>query len=441
LSSNALHQQANLVTLAVTLSPILKTGVTKMAKTLTNTQVKQSKPKDKEYNLGDGGGLMLRVKPNGSKLWLFNYYRPYTKQRMNISVGSYPAISLAEARNRRKAAKELLAQDIDPKIYRDTKQEEVKAAKKLTLQVVVAQWFEIKKTKITPNYADDIIRSLHNHVIPNLGNWPLDQITAPVVINALKPISNTGKLELVKRICQRLNEVMVYAVNIGLVNHNPLAGIRHAFETPKTKHNPTLKPEELPELIQALRKARIRDITLYLIQWQLHTMTRSGEAASARWHEIDLDSGLWIIPSEKMKSRREHTIPLSPQSLSLLEALRPITGRGKFIFPGDINPRLHANTSTANVALKRMGFKGRLTAHGMRALASTSLNEQGFDADVVEAALAHVDKNSVRSAYNHAQYLERRKPMMNWWSERIEQAAMGNLGIATSNNVLSGNFT
>lgn len=397
----------------------------KQAKPLTNTEIKQAKPKDKEYNLVDGEGLKLRVKPNGSKLWLFNYYKPHTKQRVNIGFGIYPEVSLAEARNRRKAARELLAQNIDPKTYREKQHKEAKAATELTLEKVINQWFEIKKDSITPGYADDIYRSLKNHIISRLGKLPLHQITAPVVIDVLKPLANTGKLEAVKRICQRLNEVMAYAVNTGLVHHNPLAGIRHAFKRPKIKHNPTLKPEELPELMQTLKMARIRQVTGYLIQWQLHTMTRPGEASAARWDEIDFDNALWTIPAEKMKKRREHLVPLSSQALTLLAAIKPISGKGQYVFPSDINPKKHANASTANMALKRMGFQGRLTAHGMRALASTTLNEQGFDPDVIEAALAHVDKNSVRGAYNRAQYLKRRKVMMDWWSVRIEQATTG----------------
>ncbi|MCB1669344.1 MAG: integrase domain-containing protein [Porticoccaceae bacterium] len=397
----------------------------KQAKPLTNTEIKQAKPKDKEYNLVDGEGLKLRVKPNGSKLWLFNYYKPHTKQRVNIGFGVYPEVSLAEARNRRKAARELLAQDIDPKTHRDKQHKEAKAATELTLEKVINQWFEIKRDSITPGYADDIYRSLNNHIISRLGKLPLHQITAPVVIDALKPLANTGKLEAVKRICQRLNEVMAYAVNTGLIHHNSLAGIRHAFKKPKITHNPTLKPEELPELMQTLKMAHIRQVTGYLIQWQLHTMTRPGEAAAARWDEIDFDNALWTIPAEKMKKRREHLVPLSSQALTLLAAIKPISGKGQYVFPSDINPKKHANASTANMALKRMGFQGRLTAHGMRALASTTLNEQGFDPDVIEAALAHVDKNAVRGAYNRAQYLKRRKVMMDWWSDRIEQATTG----------------
>jgi len=396
----------------------------KIVKPLTNLEVKQAKPRDKEYNLADGGGLALRVKPNGSKLWLFNYSRLYSKKRTNLTFGTYPTVSLADARNKRHEARKLLDQGVDPKTQRDEVRSEAQQAHELTLARVVEQWFEVKKTSITPDYADDIIRSLHNHVLPKLGAWPMHKLTAPLVIKELKPLANTGKLEAVKRICQRLNEVMVFAVNTGLIEHNRLAGIRHAFEVPKVTNNPTLKPEELPKLMKALREANIRIVTRRLIEWQLLTLARPGEAAGTRWGEIDRVEGLWTIPPERMKKRRGHVVPLPKQALALLDDIESISGRSEFVFPSDINPRKCMSSSTANVALKRMGFHGQLTAHGMRALASTTLNEQAFDADLIEAALAHVDKNTVRGVYNRAQYLERRREMMEWWGARVAGAPL-----------------
>ncbi len=253
---------------------------------LTNTEVKQAKPRDKEYSLVDGEGLSLRIKPTGSKTWVFNYYRPHSKKRANIGFGIYPDVSLAQARERRRDARQLIAEDIDPKLHREKKQRQQQDENSKTLAHVVEQWFAIKQTQITPSYAEDIIRSLRNHVLPTLGKWPLHQITAPVVIDSLQPLAKSGKLEAVKRVTQRLNEVMVYAVNTGIVQHNPLAGVRHAFETPKATNNPTLKPEQLPELMQALSTAHIRIVTRCLIEWQLHTMTRPGEAAGARWMRL-----------------------------------------------------------------------------------------------------------------------------------------------------------
>lgn len=391
----------------------------KSIKSLTNMQIKNAKPKEMEYNLSDGEGLMLRIKPTGRKVWLFNYYRPYSKVRANISPGTFPEISLLEARKKKAEFRELLAINVDPKDYMDDIARKHAEKETNTLQVVAEKWFEIKKTKITPDYAEDVISSLKNHVFPKLGKYPIDKIKAPVVIECLSKLAKAGKLEMIKRISQRLNEVMTFATNTGIIEHNPLSGIRDAFQTPTITNNPTLKPEELPQLIESIKNASIREVTRLMIMWQLHTMTRPGETAGARWDEIDLDNKVWTIPPERMKKRREHVIPLTQQMLDLLEELRPISGKSEFIFPSDIDPKRSANNSTANVALKRMGFQGRLTAHGMRALASTTLNEKGFDPEIIEASLAHVDKNQTRSVYNRAQYLERRREMLEWWCERI----------------------
>lgn len=200
---------------------------------------------------------------------------------------------------------------------------------------------------------------------------------------------------------------MTFAVNTGVIEHNPLAGIKEAFEKPKKQNMPTIRPDEIPELMKAISYASIKITTRCLIEWQLHTMVRSSEAAKAKWQEIDFENKLWNIPAENMKMKKPHSVPLTEQTLSLLTMMKPISGHREYIFPADRTPKNHANTETVNVALKRMGFKNRLVAHGMRALASTTLNEQGFDPDVIESALAHVDKNEVRRAYNRAEYLER----------------------------------
>jgi len=179
--------------------------------------------------------------------------------------------------------------------------------------------------------------------------------------------------------------------------------------------------------------ASIKLATRCLIEWQLHTMVRPGEAAGANWDEIDSENALWNIPlAERMKKSKPHSIPLTPQTLALLEVMKPISKHREYLFPSDRNSKHHANESTANVALKHMGFAGLLVAHGMRSLASTTLNEQAFDPDVIESVLAHLDKNEVRSAYNRAEYLERRRVMMCWWPEHIERAAMGNMSLANS---------
>lgn len=401
-------------------------------KPLNDTEVKNAKPKDKEYNLSDGRGLSLRVKPSGSKLWIFNYTRPYIDKRANISFGQYPAVSLSDARKEREFARELLAKNLDPKEIRDQELLRQKMAHSNTFKHVAAEWFEIKKTSVTPDYAEDIWRSLEIHIFPTLGSLPLHKVLAPNTIKAIKPVSAKGSLETVKRLCQRLNEIMTYAVNTGLLDANPLAGISKAFQTPIKQHLPALKPNELPELMQTLAIASIKRTTRCLIEWQLHTMTRPSEAAKTQWGEIDFKKGLWNIPAERMKKKRDHSIPLTNQTLALLEVMRPISGDSNYVFTGDRDRNKPINEQSANVALKRMGFGGRTVAHGLRSLASTTLNEQGFDSDIIESALAHIDANEVRSAYNRAEYLERRRTMMKWWSEHIELAATGNTSITGS---------
>ena len=402
----------------------------KIVKPLTHTEITQAKPKEKEYNLSDGDGLILRVKPNGSKLWIFNYYHPYTKKRKNLSLGIFPDITLAEARQHRLEARSLVASNIDPKEHRDNIQKVIEQEHLNTLKKVASDWFEIKKTKVSSDYAIDIWRSLNNHIFPHLGQYPIGKLTATNTIETLKPIAAKGSLETVRRLCQRINEIMIFAVNTGIIFSNPLSGINHAFETPKKQLMATLKPNELPELMAALNTASIKIVTRYLIEWQLHTMVRPSEAAGTKWSEIDLDNKVWVVPAERMKMKREHTIPLSKQAFMLLKKLQPISSHREYLFPADRNPRTHANSQTANMALKRMGFGGKLVSHGMRALASTILNEQGFDPDLIEAALAHVDKDEVRRAYNRAEYIERRRPIMTWWSEHIEKAATGSITLA-----------
>ncbi|WP_020162384.1 integrase domain-containing protein [Cycloclasticus pugetii] len=407
----------------------------KITKPLTNTEVKQAKPKDKEFNLSDGDGLSLKVKPSGSKLWFFNYYRPHSKKRANMSFGSFPEVSLAQARAKRLDARALLANDIDPQEHRNEQKRINGIAHANTLEHITLKWLEVKKGAISSAHAEDTWRSLELHIFPNLGKTPIHKISAIKTIEAIQPIAAKGSLETVKRLCQRLNEVMIYAVNSGIIKSNPLAGISKAFQNPVKKHLPTLKPDDLPLFMATLSKASIKLTTRCLIEWQLHTMVRPSEAAGSRWEEIDLNNQLWSIPAKRMKSKKPHTVPLTPQALSLLDIMKTISSNSEYIFPSDRDPRKPTNSQTANTAIKRMGFDKQLVAHGLRSIASTTLNEEGFDPDVIEAALAHTGKNEVRNAYNRTDYLNRRKPIMAWWSQYIDKAAFGNMALTGKNGL------
>ncbi|MCY4419838.1 MAG: integrase domain-containing protein [Gammaproteobacteria bacterium] len=402
----------------------------RITKPLSETEIKHAKPKDKPYSLADGKGLYLKIKPSGYKVWLFNYYKPFTKKRVADTLGEYPTITLAKARSRRNEYLKLLADDIDP-IEHKLEKNRIHAEKsRNTLEAATSRWIKVKSSQVSDSHAQDIYRSLELHILPALGKSPLHKIRAKQVIEVLEPLAAKGSLETVKRLIQRLNEIMVYAVNTDLVAANCLSGVSKAFASPQKSHMPSLSPEQLPELMRTIANASIKKTTRCLIEWQLHTMTRPGEAAGTRWEEIDLEKNLWAIPAARMKKKRPHKVPLSSQMLALLEVMKPISANREHVFPADRNPRTHANPATANMALKRMGYGHQLVAHGLRALASTTLNEQGFDHDIIESALAHTDKNDVRGAYNRAEYLERRRIMMRWWSDYIESAAEGNLSLS-----------
>ncbi|EAA5383436.1 tyrosine-type recombinase/integrase [Salmonella enterica] len=386
---------------------------------LTNTEVLRTKALEKDLTLHDGDGLFLIVKTSGKKLWRFRYQRPATKQRTMIGLGAFPALSLADARGLRADYLALLANGIDPQVQAEVVDEQQQIALDSIFSTVATNWFQLKSKSVTSDYANDIWRSLEKDVFPAIGETPVQQIKARTLVEALEPIKARGALETVRRLVQRINEIMIYAVNTGLIDTNPASGIGMAFEKPKKQNMPTLRPEELPKLMRSLIMSNLSVSTRCLIEWQLLTLVRPSEASGARWVEIDLDAKLWTIPAERMKAKREHIVPLSPQALDILEVMKPISAHREHVFPSRNDPKQPMNSQTANAALKRIGYGGKLVAHGLRSIASTALNEAGFNPDVIEAALAHSDKNEVRRAYNRSTYLLKRIELMNWWGELI----------------------
>ncbi|MBQ0266820.1 integrase [Providencia huaxiensis] len=396
-------------------------------KPLTDTEIKAAKPQDKDYQLYDGDGLILLIKSSGSKLWQFRYYRPYTKQRTKQSFGAYPAVTLSDARKLRAESRSLLAKDIEPQEYQKDQIRNSQEAKTNTFQLVAERWWEVKKSTVTEDYGNDIWRSLERDVFPAIGDISVTDIKAHILVQAIQPVQARGALETVRRLCQRINEVMIYAQNTGLIDAVPSINIGKAFEKPKKKNMPSIPPDQLPKLMQTMRTASISLSTRCLFMWQLLTISRPAEAAEARWDEINFEANEWKIPAVRMKMNREHTVPLSDAALAILELMKPLSGNREFIFPSRIKPTQPMNSQTVNAALKRAGFGGVLVSHGLRSIASTALNEQGFPPDVIEAALAHVDKNEVRRAYNRSDYLEQRRPMMQWWADFIESADRGSI--------------
>lgn len=387
---------------------------------LTNTEVLRAKALEKDLTLHDGDGLFLIVKTSGKKLWRFRYQRPATKQRTMMGLGAFPALSLADARGLRVDYLALLANGIDPQIQAEVAEEQQQIALDSIFSNVAANWFKLKSKSVTPDYAKDIWRSLEKDVFPAIGEVPVQQVKARTLVEALEPIKARGALETVRRLVQRINEIMIYAVNTGLIDANPASGVGMAFEKPKKQNMPTLRPEELPKLMRSLVMSNLSVPTRCLIEWQLLTLVRPSEASGARWVEIDFDAKLWRIPAERMKAKREHIVPLSPQALEILDVMKPVSAHREHVFPSRNDPKQPMNSQTANAALKRIGYGGKLVAHGLRSIASTAMNEKGFNPDVIEAALAHSDKNEVRRAYNRSDYLEHRKELMLWWGSFVK---------------------
>ncbi|EAV6713244.1 TPA: integrase domain-containing protein [Salmonella enterica subsp. enterica] len=386
---------------------------------LTNTEVLRAKALEKDLTLHDGDGLFLLVKTNGEKLWRFRYQRPATKQRTMMGLGTFPALSLADARRLRADYLSLLANGIDPQIQAEIAEEQQQIAQDSIFTTVAANWFQLKSKSVTPDYARDIWRSLEKDVFPAVGELPVQQIKARTLVEALEPVKARGALETVRRLVQRINEIMIFAVNTGLIDANPASGVGMAFEKPKKQNMPTLRPEELPNLMRSLAMSNLSVSTRCLIEWQLLTLVRPSEASGTQWAEIDLENKLWTIPAGRMKAKREHIVPLSVRALDILEIMKPISAHREYVFPSRNNPKQPMNSQTANAALKRIGYGGKLVAHGLRSIASTAMNEEGFNPDVIEAALAHSDKNEVRKAYNRSTYLYQRIDLMNWWANFV----------------------
>lgn len=397
----------------------------RITKPLTNTEVERAKPKDKEYNLSDGQGLNLRIKPTGAKTWTFNYYHPTTKKRTNLTVGNYPEISIAQARQQREEWRSILAQGIDPQTHRARIARELELAEANTFLAVAEKWRAKKQGEITKKTLDKYWGSLRLHIFPFIGSYPIGEIVPTVALIPLQRVEQRNNIDMANRLASYINEILNFAVNGGLIPFNPCLRMNKTLKQHKKENNPRIKSEELPEFMQALVEAKIEPQTRALIQFQMLTMTRPGEASGAQWSEIDLRKRLWTIPAERMKAREAHIIPLSEQVIRLLEKLYPITGRFAYVFPKRGNNHAPMNSSSANMAIKRMGYAGKQTAHGLRGLARTYLAEQNTNHEHAEACLAHKTGGNVSLAYNHATYLEQRKVIMQKWADYVEQCAQG----------------
>lgn len=391
---------------------------------LTNTQVERAKYDPNGKNeLNDGNGLFLQLMTAGSKIWRFRYNHPTTNKRTKTTIGNYPEITLAQARQQREEWRALLAQGIDPQTHKARLEREQELAEANTFLAVAEKWRAKKQGEITEKTLAKYWSSLRLHIFPFIGMYPINEIVPTLALIPLQRVEQRNNIDMANRLASYINEILNFAVNGGLIPFNPCLRMNKTLKQPKKENNPRIKSEELPEFMQALAQANIEPQTRALIQFQMLTMTRPSEASGAKWAEIDLNARLWTIPAERMKAREPHTVPLSTQAVKILEKLQPVTGRFTYVFPKHGNNNAPMNSSSANVAIKRMGYAGKQTAHGLRGLARTYLAEQNTNHEHAEACLAHKTGGNVSLAYNHATYLEQRKAIMQKWGDFVEQSA------------------
>ncbi|WP_213732136.1 tyrosine-type recombinase/integrase [Citrobacter europaeus] len=384
---------------------------------LNDMQIRRAKPEAKAYTLGDGQGLSLLIEPNGSKSWRFRY-RFAGKPKM-ISLGVYPTITLADARSRRDDARKLVAEGKNPSEVRKEQKIALQTESESAFEKIATEWHQMKSAKWSEGYASDIMEAFQNDIFPYVGTRPIGEIKPLELLNVLRKIEKRGALEKMRKVRQRCSEVFRYAIATGRAEFNPAADLSSALDVHQSNHFPFLKADEIPDFLRALDGYTGSRLVLIATKLLMITGVRTIELRAALWSEFDLDNAIWEIPSERMKMRRSHLVPLSTQALDLLNELKIMTGNYRYVFPGRNDPNKHMSEASINQVIKRIGYAGRLTGHGFRHTLSTILHEQGFESSWIEMQLAHVDKNSIRGTYNHAQYLEMRRGMLQWYSDYL----------------------
>ncbi|QHM96005.1 tyrosine-type recombinase/integrase [Kosakonia sacchari] len=382
---------------------------------LTARQVSTAKPQDKPYKLSDGGGMYLLVNPNGSRYWRLKYR--YAGKEKLLALGVYPDVTLADARDKRNEAKRVIAAGSDPS---DVKQA-IKNAKALAMQnsfeLIAVEWHKHKKPNWSSGYADDILESLRKDIFPYIGKRAITDIKPVDMLAVLKKLEERGVLDKLKKIRQACKQIFTYAIITGRAEFNPVADLAGALKPPKQQHYPHLQRDELGGFIEALMDYSGSKITRTATFLLMYTGVRTIELRAAEWKEFDFSNDLWQIPKERLKMRRPHLVPLSSQVKAMLLEVKSITGRGKYVFPGRNDAGKPMSEASINQVIKRVGYDGRATGHGFRHTMSTILHEQGFNTAWIETQLAHADKNTIRGTYNHAQYLEGRREMVQWYAD------------------------
>ena len=398
-----------------------------MGNKLTDAVIKNYKPKNKPYKVSDGKGLFLLINPNGSRLWRLKY-RLKGKEKL-LALGSYPEVSLANARRERDESRKLIFSN-EPTDPMDVKrenirkaEEEVKKRNLNTVQCLADQWLNKMESSWSPGHAFKVRRSLEMHVYPILGECPISEIEASDLLDLLRGVQEGSGAEVSSRILQRLKKIFTMAIILKLIKRNPASDLEGLLKAPKQNHYKSLKESEINKFFKRLNEYNARKLTKLGLELIMHTALRTSELRLAEWKEIELEgkNPVWRIPGDRMKMGDPHLVPLSKQAVYLLKQTQAISGAGKLVFLGDKNPDKAISYNTLRSVLMRIGYRGEATVHGFRGLFSTSANEIGrFRPDVIERQLAHSPRDKVRGAYNHAEYLEERRKLLQWWSDRLE---------------------
>lgn len=385
---------------------------------LSVKQVDAAKSKKRIYRLSDGDGLYLEVPPQGTKRWRLRY-RFGGKEKM-LSLGTYPEVSLKTARDKRNELRALIQEGTDPSLARQ--EEQAIAAGHTTFEYIAREWHEQFKVNWTDGHATTNLSRLENNVFPWIGKKAITEITSPEILRLLRRIESRGAIETAHRVRGLMSRVFRFAIASGRADRDPAGDLQGALPPAKSKHFPTItKPQEIAALLRAIDGYTGNLITKCALKLAPLLFVRPGELRHACWSEIDLNIPEWRIPGEKMKMSREHIVPLSRQAREILEELYPMTGSGKYVFPSIRTTERPMSENTINAGLRRLGYgKEEMTGHGFRSMASTRLNEMGWNPDAIELQLAHVEGNEVRAAYNRAKYLDIRIKMMQAWADYLD---------------------
>lgn len=401
---------------------------------LTIREIENAKPAGKPYKLTDGGGLCLLIAPSGTKLWRWRYY--FGGKEKMMAFGEYPVVSLKDARELHFAARRTLAAGVDPMAERkaetEARQKEVENRQREaenSFEKIARKWWAWWSVGKSPRHTDTVMRRLETDVFPVIGHVFIDTISASDIRELILPIETRGARDVAKRAHQTIGQIFRYGIANGLAARNPAADFkpRDVLKPAEEENFARVDAKDLPELLVKMWEYDGDILTIYALQLMAYLWVRTSELIEAEWPEFNLDSARWEIPPARMKKKRPHIVPLPKQAVTILRALYGRTGRGKKVFPGANDKEKTMSNNTILFALYRLGYKGEMTGHGFRGVASTALYDSGqFEEDWIEMQLAHVQRNKVKGAYNHAKYLKHRTVMMQWWADYLDaQLAKG----------------